>query len=62
METEEEAFADELINQLDEITGRDEETGAHQAEHVIAHYDYIRLVDKIQDLVDEYDTDEDDED
>ena len=25
----------------------------HTAEHLISHYDYIQLVDKIQDLVDE---------
>ncbi len=62
VEAEEKAFNDELISQLDDITSRDEETGAHQAEHVEVHYDYIQLVDKIQDLVDENDTDDEDDD
>ena len=57
---EEKAFDDELSDQLDEITARDER-GAHQAEHVRAHYDYIRMVDKIQEIVDENDTDDEDE-
>ena len=58
VEAEEKAFNVELISQLDEITAKDER-GA--LEHAMAHYDYIQLVDKIQDLVDEYDTDKDED-
>jgi 5S rRNA maturation endonuclease (ribonuclease M5) len=61
VDTEEEAFDDELTNQVDEITGIDEETGAHRAEHFIVHYDYIKLVDKIQEIVNEFDNDYDDD-
>ena len=49
----------ELTNKLDDITEREEVTGAHQGEHLIAHPNYIGLVDGIQDLVDEFGTDED---
>ena len=53
-------IAGELTSKLDEVTARDVLTGAHLVGHLMSSHEseYIRLVDKIDDIVDEFDTGE----